>query len=578
MKVSRIVDHTFTDESLADADNEYTLSRILQKRIPFYEKYFDIRIWPKQGVTIEELQTETKDAVIRHIEQKRKSYTSTRMEKDDGNKTWNFNEVLLSGMVPNAYGGGLFIRNTALPYLDLDIIQRLSTLSSYQERAKIILEKLISFEDITPQRLSVMISDAYSSFQSPLNVVVPVHRLDHKMFIEELFHGPTGSFKDLALQLLPRMIGSAMLPNQRTLYIVATSGDTGSAVLEGFGRIKEYKDQLALFVMYPDNGISTIQKQQMVSFDGGKNVTVVGIKGNFDDCQNMVKSLFANDKFLQKIKTRFNVTLNTANSINYGRILPQIVYHINSYCNLLQQYQIEVGELVDICIPTGNFGNILSAIFAKQMGIPFDNIICASNDNKILNDFFEKGLYDLRDRLLKRTISPAIDILVSSNLERYLWLCLGGQRTSNLYHELAVNRYFEVTNKELTKIKNVANIRHGWCTEEACKNTIERYKERCDYFLDPHTAVAVNVADRYLLGNKDKPVHPMLIASTAHCSKFLPPSAHTHPTTYPADHIAIKNCFHKPIVHSIILESNLDQVIQYMEVFLANCFYILYKK
>ena len=173
------------------------------------------------------------------------------------------------------------------------------------------------------------------------------------------------------------LIKLGMSTDQRILYVVATSGDTGSAVLEGFGRLKDSKNQLALLVMYPEDGISPIQKQQMVSFDGGNNVSVIGMRGNFDDCQKIVKELFASKDFLSKIKKEFNVTLNTANSINYGRILPQIVYHINSYCTLVQTKQISIGDPVDICIPTGNFGNILSAIYAKQMGVPFDNIICA---------------------------------------------------------------------------------------------------------------------------------------------------------------------------------------------------------
>ena len=575
MKISRIVDHTSTDHGLTNVPEKKDLSDILQKRSAFYEKYFDIRVWPEIGISLEKLKKQTLDAILRMAEKDgKKQYTSTRgnIEYMPDYPLWNLKEVILSGMVPNEHGGGLYVPKTKLPFINTGMIKRLVSLSCYQERAKIILEMLIPCNQISPQILSKMILEGYSTFQSDQNVIVPLHNLDENIFLEELFHGPTGSFKDLALQLLPRLIGAVMHPEQRSLYVVATSGDTGSAVLEGFGRLQQYKSQLALLVMYPENGISTIQKQQMVSFDGGKNVTVVGIRGNFDDCQKIVKELFAKESFLQEIKSHFNVTLNTANSINYGRILPQIIYHINSYCELVNQNQIQVGDMVDICIPTGNFGNILSAISAKEMGIFFDNIICASNDNKILNDFFETGIYDLRKRNLKKTISPAIDILISSNLERYLWMCLGSKRTSELYSNLAKDMYFKVTQNELSIIKRKSNTHHGWCGEDECRGVIADFRERKGYMLDPHTAVGVKVAKDFRKINLRENKQAMIIASTAHYSKFEFSLDEGDLPKYPGDHIGINRCKDNLIVHSELLDANLDEIISYLKTFLVSAF------
>ena len=575
MKVSRIVDHTSTYNNLTTKTPKSKLSDILQKRLVYYEKYFDIRVWPEKGVSLETLKTQAYGMVLRMADkEKEKQYTSTRGNIDvvETIPSWNLKKVILSGMVPNEYGGGLYIPKANLPYLNTGMIKRLVSLSSYQERAKIILEMLIPHHQISAQALALMISEAYSTFQTDPNVIVPLHNLDENIYLEELFHGPTGSFKDLALQLLPRLIGAVMKCDQRSLYVVATSGDTGSAVLEGFGRLQQYKSQLALLVMYPENGISPIQKQQMVSYDGGKNVSVVGIKGNFDDCQKIVKELFANKCFLEEIKTKYNVTLNTANSINYGRILPQIVYHINSYCNLVCQKVINVGEMVDICIPTGNFGNILSAICAKEMGVSFDNIICASNDNKILSDFFETGVYDLRARNLKKTISPAIDILVSSNLERYLYMCLGPQRTSELYRNLSNDKYFRITEKELSMIKNKSNIHHGWCNEEECKAIIADMKERKDYMLDPHTGVGVKVAKDFRKAKSINDKKKMIVASTAHYAKFEFATDEGQLPQYPRKHIGIHECKNKAVVHSARLEATLNVIIDYLNEFLSSSF------
>ena len=303
MKVNRIVDHTGINlrpnkEKLKDTDE---MAYILEQRLSSYEKWFDLRIWAGKNITLEDLKLKTRHEINRYMKYINKEYTSTRFENDES-KCWGMMEVLLKGMVPNEYGGGLFVRQCPFPHFDKDAIDRLASLANYQQRAKIILEKLIPFNQIRPQRLSLMISEAYRGFQTPLEVVVPVRNLTGNIYLEELFHGPTGSFKDLALQLLPRMIESGMSTDQRILYVVATSGDTGSAVLEGFGRLNNSQNKLAFLVMYPEDGISPIQKQQMVSFDGGNNVSVVGMKGNFDDCQKIVKGLFASKHFLSKMK------------------------------------------------------------------------------------------------------------------------------------------------------------------------------------------------------------------------------------------------------------------------------------
>ena len=261
MKVSRIVDHTSADTNLTNGLGKRELADILQKRLVYYEEYFDARIWPEKSVSLESLQKQALDEILTMVDQEReKQYTSTRFVDNLMNESsfWNLKEVILSGMVPNEYGGGLYVPKAKLPHFNVGMIKRLVSLPSYQETAIIILEKLIPHHQITPQKLSKLISEAYSTFQTNPNIIVPLHNLDENIFLEELFHGPTGSFKDLALQLLPRLIGAVMKSDQRSLYVVATSGDTGSAVLEGFGRLQDYKSQLALLVMYPENGITQI--------------------------------------------------------------------------------------------------------------------------------------------------------------------------------------------------------------------------------------------------------------------------------------------------------------------------------
>ena len=247
MKVNRIVDHTgrFLCSNRTELEE---MSFILEQRLSCYEKWFDLRIWAGKNITLEDLKLKTRDEIDRYMKYINKGYTSTRFENDES-KCWGMMEVLLNGMVPIEDGGGLFVRQCPFPHFGEDALDRLASLPKYQQCAKIILEKLIPFNQIVPQRLSLMIGEAYRGFQTPLEVVVPVRNLTGNIYLEELFHGPTGSFKDLALQLLPRMIELGMSPDQRILYVVATSGDTGSAVLEGFGRLKDSKNQLALLVM-----------------------------------------------------------------------------------------------------------------------------------------------------------------------------------------------------------------------------------------------------------------------------------------------------------------------------------------
>lgn len=327
----------------------------------------------------------------------------------------------------------------------------------YQERASRILEAWTHPSDIHPSRLQDMIDKAYKNFGH--KDIAPVKKLDDNIYILELFHGPTASFKDLALQLMPQIFDEAVaMVNRdslrkgvleiRYLVLVATSGDTGSAVLEGFLGCHN----VSVMVLFPVKGVSTIQKRQMTSMSGG-NVKVIGVQGDFDFCQTTIKSIFNDKEFLEHLWAKYRYKLSAANSINWGRLLPQIVYHASGYLDLVKSGEVAMGDHVDLCVPTGNFGNILAAFYIKEMGLPFHSLICASNTNNVLTDFFTTGTYDLQSRKHISSISPSIDILKSSNLERFLYhLSQDSSLIRNVFEQLATHKWFKVRMPTLFKV------------------------------------------------------------------------------------------------------------------------------
>lgn len=335
--------------------------------------------------------------------------------------------------------------------------------------------------------------DAYGGGKFDDPHVAPVRRVDDKTWSLELWHGPTSAFKDMALQMLPRLLSASMKAtgeDKTACILVATSGDTGKAAMEGFADV----DQVKILTFYPENGVSEIQKLQMVTQEG-QNVGVCAVKGNFDDAQNGVKRIFSDEAIRAELAKR-GYFLSSANSINWGRILPQVVYYVSAYCDLLGARAIRLGEPVNFCVPTGNFGNILACYYAKRMGLPVKRLICASNRNDVLTDFIRTGVYD-RNRPFHTTMSPSMDILISSNLERLLFDMSGGkdELVREYMARLADTGRYEITPGMKGRVQEV--FWSGFCDEEATSAAIgSMYKER-GYLIDPHTAVAAKVLADY---------------------------------------------------------------------------------
>ncbi|KAL9960383.1 hypothetical protein ACROYT_G033834 [Oculina patagonica] len=500
MKVNRIV-----------GQNEgISMSEILQYRKQFYESSYDVRVVCTKGDSIEEIANKTQER-LKEL-RRDKGFTSTRQEYSDSSKeSPGFLDVVLEGLAPD---GGLYVPKRKIPHSTQGQWERLVD-CSYQERALRILETWISPTYLHPTILRGMISSAYSdNFQH--ETIAPVVKLNDQFYIQELFYGPTASFKDMALQLTPQFFNEAIYQKSasdglsKRLILVATSGDTGSAVLEGFKDVTN----TSVLVLYPVEGVSLIQKAQMVSTDS-PNTCVIGVNSDFDFCQTTIKTLFNDKSFNKKLADSYNVQLSAANSLNWGRLLPQVVYHASAYLDLVKSGVISMGEKTDLCVPTGNFGNILAAYYAKEMGVPFNNLICASNENNILTDFFHTGLYDMSKRHIHQTISPSIDILKSSNLERLLYHVTGnnGQVVASLMRSLEENKYFKISDDLRGKLSTV--FKADWTTQDTCLNTIRSTFEQMDYVLDTHTAVAKDVANRFANPNR-----PLIISATAHYSKF----------------------------------------------------------
>ncbi|XP_077009654.1 threonine synthase-like 1 [Tamandua tetradactyla] len=506
MKIDRIVGQ----------NSETSMKELLKVRRQYYKKWYDTRVFCESRASPEEVADKVLNAVKRYQDVDSETFISTRhiWPKDCEQKVSAkfFSEAVIEGL---ASDGGLFVPEKELPKLTCGEWKRLVE-ATYIERAQILLERCIHPADIPAARLGEMIETAYGE-NFACSKIAPVRHLSGNQFILELFHGPTGSFKDLSLQLMPHLFAHCIPPSCNYMILVATSGDTGSAVLHGFSGLNNSdKQRIAVATFFPENGVSDFQKAQIIGSQK-ENGWAIGVKSNFDFCQTAVKRIFKDSDFTGFLTIEYGTTLSSANSINWGRLLPQVIYHASAYLDLVNQGFISFGSPVDVCIPTGNFGNILAAVYAKMMGIPIRKFICASNQNHVLTDFIKTGHYDLRERQLAQTFSPAIDILKSSNLERHLHLMAkgDGQLMTKLFNQLEFQHHFQIEKMLVEKLQQ--DFVADWCSEEDCLAAINSTHNTSGYILDPHTAVAKVVADRI----QDKTC-PVIVSSTAHYSKFAP--------------------------------------------------------
>lgn len=406
--------------------------------------------------------------------------------------------------------GGLFVPES-IPALSLDEIKAVGDMN-YADRAAFVFSKYLT--DFTDAEIHYCTDNAYSTKNFETESIAEIAHLFDGTYMLELWHGPTCAFKDMALQILPYFLTTSAKKinlNKKIVILVATSGDTGKAALEGFKDV----EGTSIMVFYPEDGVSPMQKRQMKTQEGA-NVGVCALKGNFDDCQNGVKAIFTDSDVKAKLDEK-GMMFSSANSINWGRLVPQIVYYISAYSELVKDGEIELGDKINIVVPTGNFGNILAAYYAKHMGVPVNKLICASNINNVLTDFINTGIYD-RNRQFYATVSPSMDILISSNLERLLYLLT--DRNDALIKEwfgkLAVDGRYEVTDKIKAKLKD--EFCAGCCDDEQTKQTIHEIYEKYSYTCDTHTAVAVKVYEDYRKSTGD--TTKTVIASTASPYKF----------------------------------------------------------
>lgn len=430
-------------------------------------------------------------------------YTSTRNK----NIKINAAEAITKGISED---GGLFIP-VEIPKIDAAFIASLAD-KSYIERAVSVLRLFLS--DFTEEEIRAYAEGAYGGEKFSSKDVAPVVCVNDKLNILELWHGPTCAFKDMALQILPYLLtGSAKkIDNDKQIIIlVATSGDTGKAALEGFCDV----DGTGILVFYPVDGVSPMQKLQMAT-QKGENVGVCAIEGNFDDAQNGVKAIFTDNNIKARLAEN-GYAFSSANSINWGRLVPQIVYYFSAYVDMVKAGKVSDGEKINIVVPTGNFGNILAAYYAKLMGLPVNRLICASNANNVLTDFINTGVYD-RNRKFYTTVSPSMDILISSNLERLLFMLSDGddEEIRNLFAQLKKDGKYKVNGDISAKLGDVFSA--GYCDDEATKETIGKIFKENNYLCDTHTAVAVKVYEEYLKDTGDET--PAVIASTASPYKF----------------------------------------------------------
>ena len=468
---------------------------------------------------------------------------------NDGRKpsSVSFSEAILS---PSASFGGLYVPKT-LPDLNEDFLKgHLS--SHYKELALDFLKKFGI--DIEEEVLMEALK-RYDAFDDPLNPV-PLSQIEDDCFVAELYHGPTRAFKDMALQPFGYILSKlAQKRGEHYLIMAATSGDTGPATLETF------KDQEGVQVacLYPDGGTSDVQRLQMVTEDA-KNLKVIGVKGNFDDTQNMLKELLASEDFRAELKAR-NIKLSAANSVNFGRIIFQIIYHLYAYLELVRKKSINMGEKIYVVVPSGNFGNALGAYYAKKAGLPIEKILITSNMNNILTDWIKTGVYDMGSRVLIQTESPAMDILKSSNIERIMFDKFGTHRTKELMNELADKDKFQLTETELSLLQE--DFDASFSDDLECESVIGMYAKQ-GYIMDPHTATCMR-AYAHLREKNLKTV----VYSTAEWTKFSPAVAHALGKEVKGDTEAlewmsenadvtvpnmIKGLFDKPEKHTVVVE------------------------
>lgn len=417
-----------------------------------------------------------------------------------------FTQVVVKGIAP---GGGLYVPRQ-LPAFTLGEVVRFEEMPYWQRAAEVFVRFGV---DVDRERVAELMKLAYGS-QWDDERIAPVVEVVAGTHVLELWHGPTSAFKDMALQCMPLFFSEAVERMQAAgestddyLVLVATSGDTGKAALEGFAE----RDHTGIVVFYPANGVSDLQRLQMVT-QRGDNVGVFGVRGNFDDCQNAVKAAFNDAAFNAWLHEQHGLRLSSANSINWGRLLPQIAYYVSAYADMVAEGGVKPGQPMDVCVPTGNFGNILGAYYAKLIGVPIGRLLLASNENNVLADFVATGTYDISDRRFVTTPSPSMDILVSSNLERLLHHLAGAERVRAWMADLAEQRRFTVDKATFARMRELFSA--DWVSNDDSLGTIKRVYDEHRYLLDPHTAVAWEVAER-LRGE-----HPVLVVATAHWAKF----------------------------------------------------------
>ncbi len=427
-------------------------------------------------------------------------YVSTR----EGRQGIAASQAIIRGL---AADGGLYVP-TEIPQVDGSFIRKLCTLD-YRARAVEILGLFL--EEFSRAELESICAASYGE-NFDHEAIAPLRFLEEDTAVLELWHGPTSAFKDMALQILPRLLTASLGKNgeERTVSIlVATSGDTGKAALEGFRDVPG----TCIMVFYPKDGVSQIQRLQMAT-QAGENVNVVAVNGNFDDCQTGVKKIFSDQTFAREIGDR-GYFLSSANSINWGRLVPQVVYYFSAYCDYVNSGKIALGDPIDFCVPTGNFGNILAGWYAKHMGLPVGKFICASNENNVLTDFIQTGVYD-KNRPFYLTSSPSMDILVSSNLERLLYCLTGdGEKVAGYMEKLSRDGRYEVEADILAAVQ--AEFVGGFCSDERSHEEIARLWEK-GYLMDTHTAVASRVLEDRRQESGERT--PCVIVSTASPFKF----------------------------------------------------------
>ena len=427
-------------------------------------------------------------------------YKSTR----NSEKTVTASEAILKGLADD---GGLFVPES-IPKLDVTLDELKGM--SYQETAYAVMKQF--FTDFTEEELKHCINSAYDS-KFDTEVIAPLVKVGDTYHLE-LFHGATIAFKDMALSILPHLLITSAKKNNvknEIVILTATSGDTGKAALAGFADVPGTR----IIVFYPKGGVSRIQELQMVT-QKGENTSVVAIHGNFDHAQSGVKAIFEDKKLAEELADA-GYQFSSANSINIGRLVPQVVYYVYAYAKLLENEEIKAGEKINVTVPTGNFGNILAAFYAKQMGLPVKKLICASNENKVLFDFFSTGTYN-RKRDFILTSSPSMDILISSNLERLIYRIAGENpdTCAQLMEALSKGGEYTITPEMKAQL---ADFYGNFCTEEETKDAIREVYKASDYVIDTHTAVAAGVYKKLVADTKDD--GPAVIASTASPYKFV---------------------------------------------------------